>query len=132
MNIIDAKVSNIESAEGISIVTFEAFGSELRMMSLGLNTPIEVGSEVLLGVKASSIALAKNLRGSLSTSNQLVCRIERLKKGALLCSVKLLFGESILESIITKNSSLMMELEEGDEVIALIKSSELSILEVKV
>ncbi len=131
MNTIAAKVKSIESAQGISIVSFESSGVDLRMMSLGLNTPIEIGSEVLLGVKSSGVALAKNLTGMLSTSNQLVCRIKSVTMGEMLCSVKLVFGEYILESIITKRSSLKMDLKEGDEVIALIKSSELSIVEVR-
>ncbi len=132
MNILEARVSNIEHADGISIVSFESSATQLRMMSLGLNTPIKTGSEVLLGVKASSIALAKDFTGELSTSNQLVCRIVSVENGTLLCSVKLLFQKYTIESIITKSSSLKMNLKEGDEVIALIKSSELSIVKVKV
>ncbi len=131
MNTLEAKVSKIESIDGVSIVSFVTLDVELRMMSLGLNTPIEVGSEVLLGVKASSIALAKNLHGILSISNQLQCRIDSLEEGSLLWSVKLLFGEFRLESIVTKSSAVKMGLKGGDEVVALIKSSELSILEVK-
>ena len=45
--------------------------------------------------------------------------------------MKLLFGEFRLESIVTKSSAVKMGLKRGDEVVALIKSSELSILEVK-
>ena len=130
MNSIIATVSNIESTDNITIVTFQTSNQQLRMMSLGLNTPISIGSKVKLGAKASSIALAKGLSGMLSTSNQLKCSIESVNNGVLLSSIKLRLGNSIIESVITKESSIKMKLQKGDTILALIKASELSILEV--
>ncbi|WP_200764022.1 TOBE domain-containing protein [Nitrosophilus alvini] len=82
-----------------------------------------------LGVKATNIALAKNLDGQLSISNQLTCTIEQINNGELLSSVKLRIGSHLIESIITRESSLRMNLKTGDIVVALIKASELSIIE---
>ncbi|MCJ7766073.1 MAG: TOBE domain-containing protein, partial [Thiovulaceae bacterium] len=56
--------------------------------------------------------------------------IERIDMGELLCSIKFYFSGHLLESIITGDSALRMQLAVGDTVVALIKSSELSILEV--
>ena len=131
MNQIDATVTQIQSVDNITIVSFKSHNEELRMMALGLNLPIEVGSRVVLGTKASSIALAKEFSGMISFSNQLTCEIESINKGSLLCSVKLNFNGVILESIITVASASKMELEVGQRVIALIKASELSILTLK-
>ncbi len=131
MNHIEAKVIKIEQKDNITLVSFASQGQNLRMMSLGLNTPIKEGSQVTLGVKATSIALAKNLSGEISMSNQLPCKIEALNKGELLCSITLRFGDALIESITTLKSANTMNLELEDEVIALIKASELSILEVR-
>lgn len=130
MNHIKAKVTKIQSMDNISIVAFQAQEQVMQMMALGLNMPVEVGSEVTLGVKASSIAIATYLSGEMSISNQLKCVVEHLKYGELLCSVKLNFNNTIIESIITMNSVSKMNIKEGDTVVALIKASELSILKV--
>ncbi len=128
MNKIDAIVTAIEDFENITIVNFEAAGQPMRMMALELNKSLVVGSKVTLGVKASHIALAKELKGQLSISNQLSTTIESVTNGKLLSSVKLSFGGHLLESIITRISAQEMDLRTGERVIALIKSSELSIL----
>jgi molybdopterin-binding protein len=130
LNQIQASVTKIERFENISIVSFLACAQALKMMSLEMNKDLKVGSIVTLGVKASGISLAKNLESMLSISNQLKTTIKSVNNGSLLTSVKLLFGDGVLESIITLESSKRLNLHENDTVIALIKSSDLSILEV--
>ena len=131
MNRIDAIVTAIDSFENITIVNFEAAGQPMRMMALELSKSLVVGSKVTLGVKASHIALAKELKGQLSISNQLSATIESIEQGKLLSSIKLSFGSHLMESIITRISAKEMDLRIGERVIALIKSSELSILEAR-
>jgi len=130
MNCLKASVTEIKSVDNLTVIAFEAFGQPMRMMALGLGMPLEIGQEVVLGVKATNIALAKELKGVLSTSNVLECKIESIDDGELLSSVKLSLGDRIFESIITRDSSSRMDLKKGDEVQALIKASEVSILEV--
>jgi len=129
MNRISAKVTAIESVESVSIVAFEAAGQPMRMMSLELDGTLAPGAAVTLGVKASSIALAKAFEGELSISNRLEMTVESVTEGQLLCSVKLRFGEALLESIITRESAQRLHLQVGDTVTALIKASDVSILE---
>jgi len=131
MNTIKAVVTNIQSADNLSIVTFQAQNTQMRMMSLGLNTPIKIDSKVILGVKASSILIAKDLSGMISSSNQLKCVVKSVKNGELLSSLNLSFNDSLIQSVITKDSSLKMNLQKDDNVLAIIKSSELSIVEVQ-
>jgi len=131
MNKIEAKVVEIQSMDNLTIVSFEANKQQMQMMALGLNMKVEIGSRVILGAKATNIALAKSISSMISISNQLACVVESLKKGELLCSVKLRFHHTIIESIITMNSMKKMDIQVGETIIALIKSSELSILEVE-
>lgn len=130
MNQIPATVTQIRSIDNLTVVGFESFGVQMRMMALGMNALIEPKSRVILGAKASHVSLAKNLQGDLSISNRLEAKVESLKRGELLCSVKLRFHGTLIESIITMDSAEAMRLQEGDTVLALIKSSELSIVEV--
>ena len=99
------------------------------MMSLGLSN-IKIGSKVFLNVNSSHIAIAKNLKGEISLSNQFECTIQKLTKGELLSSLILNYQGSILTSIITTNSLIRMNLRQNDKIIALIKASDLSIQEI--
>ncbi len=131
MNRLDAVVTALESEERLSIVSFLSGDTPLRMMALELGFELAPGSVAVLGCKASNVAIAKGLEGGLSISNRLTCKVESLEKGAVLCRVLLRFGTTLLESIITRTSAESMALQEGETVQALIKASELSILEVR-
>jgi len=128
INHIHATVMQIRQCDAISIINFEAQGQALSMMALTLTFDLDVSSKVLLNIKASNIAIAKTQSSDLSISNRLHVSIESINKGELLCTLGLRFGADLLESIITRDSSERLNLHVGDSVIALIKSSELSII----
>ncbi|RLA69656.1 MAG: transporter [Epsilonproteobacteria bacterium] len=130
MNLTPALITKIQCVDNITVVSFEAAHHAMRMMSLELNDSLHVGSKVILGVKATNIALAKEISGLLSISNQLKVTIKQINMGSLLCSIKFKFEDQIWESIITRDSAMRMELKAGDEMTALVKSSELSIVEI--
>ena len=91
---------------------------------------------MILACKPTSVALAKPTVGRqefsemLSYANQIKVKISSMDVGVLLSSIKLQFGDFVLESIITSASVERMELNENDELLALIKANELSIQEV--
>ncbi len=136
MSKLIATITNIESVEGLNIVTFICNDEALKMMSLDLNDTIQIGKRVVLACKPTSVALAKPIMDDkefsqmLSYSNQIKVKISSIDVGVLLSSIKLQFGDSSLESIITSASVQRMNLNEKDELLALIKANELSIQEV--
>ena len=130
MSQIKATITRIDTVESLNIVTFDFYGAVLKMMSLDLSEEIGVGKKVILAVKPSHIAIAKELSGMLSYSNQLQATIHSCNNGKLLSSIKLRMEDVMLESIITLDSVLKMDLKAGDEVTAMIKASELSIVDV--
>ena len=130
MNTLIATVTKIDTIDNLNIVNFDFSDQTLSMMSLDLSDDIKIGTKVKLITKPSYIAIAKEFSGILSYSNQLKAKIKELENGKLLSSVKLQIEEFVLESIITFESSKKMNLKVGDEVTALIKASELSILKV--
>lgn len=130
MNYIKASVTSIDTFESITLVDFSAGAEALTMMSLELDRSLKVGSVVVLAIKASAIALAKEKNAMLSISNQLPASISSIDNGILLSSVKLLVEDTVLESIITKKSALRMKLKAEDEVVALFKASDLFIAEI--
>jgi len=130
MNTLNAKIVKISNVDNLNIVVFDSCSETLSMMSLDLDNSLKVGTKVKLAVKSSHLAIAKDFDGMLSYSNQLKCLIKSVNNGQLLSSIHLDFCGIILEALITKNSSLRMNLQVGDSVTALIKASELSISEI--
>ena len=130
MSQLVATIKKINSVDNLNIVEFDFNGLTLKMMSLDLNDDVKIGKKVKLSVKPSNISIAKNLIGEISLSNQIVATIESLENGQLLTSVILKINDTILESIITVDSSKRMNLQIGEVVTILIKASNLSIEEV--
>ncbi|MEA3491286.1 MAG: TOBE domain-containing protein [Campylobacterota bacterium] len=130
MNQIDAVVTGIEYSDAITIVSFEAANQALSMVALELDERLAIGSSVTLGVKATNISIATEPIGLLSISNQLNVTIDDIKSGELLSSIKFTFAGSLIESIVSRSSADRMDLGADREIIALIKASELSILEI--
>ena len=125
-----ASIKKINSVDNLNIVEFDFNGLTLKMMSLDLNDDVKIGKKVELSVKPSNISIAKNLIGEISLSNQIVATIQSLENGQLLTSVILKINDTLLESIITVDSSKRMNLQIGESVTILIKASNLSIEEV--
>ncbi len=130
MSNITATVTDIDNVDSLNIVKFDFLGNQLKMMSLDLSENIKTGTKVILSVKPTHIAIAKDFQGVVSYSNQIKSTITEIENGKLLSTVKLSVNDEILESIITKESALRMNLKEKDIVTIMIKASELSIKEV--
>ncbi len=130
MSSLVASVKTIENCDSLHIVKFECNSQTLSMMSLDIPDNIKIGTKVKLVVKPSHVAIAKNFSGDVSYSNILDTTIISCENGQLLSNIKLKYFDTVLESIITLNSSKRMDLKEGDKVFAFIKASEISIGEV--
>ncbi|MEA3384504.1 MAG: TOBE domain-containing protein [Campylobacterota bacterium] len=130
MSSLIATVKKIENCDSLHIVKFDCYSETLSMMSLDLTNDIQIGTKVKLIIKPSHIAIAKDFIGEVSYSNKLQTTITDINNGQLLSNINLNFFDTTLESIITLNSSLKMNLKVGDKVTAFIKASELSISEV--
>jgi len=130
MNCITAKVSEIQESDKLHLVKFDSNGYTLSMVCLELNRDIEVETAVKLSISPSHIAIAKDFTTKVSYSNRLNATILSIENGKLLTTIKLKFFDTVLESIITAESSKRLDLKVKDKVTALIKATELSILEV--
>jgi len=123
-------VKKIDNYDGVNIVEFDFNGIKLSMISLELNSQIQAGTKVILGVKPSHITLAKNLSGQISASNNFETTITNIELGKLLSVVNMEVFDTNFESLITVNSVNRMNLKVGDKITVLIKAGELFIKEV--
>ena len=130
MNQIKAVITQIDTVDTLNIVKFNFQGNALTMMSLDLNEEVSVGKEVILGIKPTHIDIGKGPIGLVSYTNQIKATIISCKNGKLLSSIKFSVNDIVLESIITLESTLRMDLKIDDDVIMMLKASELSILKV--
>jgi molybdopterin-binding protein len=61
---------------------------------------------------------------TLSARNRLVGKVEEIQFGGVMAHVVVRVGKNVIESVITKRSADEMKLKVGDEVSAIIKSTE--------
>ncbi|WP_066403156.1 TOBE domain-containing protein [Aliarcobacter cryaerophilus] len=125
-----ARVKDIKTIDSLNIVEFDFNNITLKMMSLELHKEVKLESKVKLLVKPSNVIISKNYIEDISLSNQTLAKIVAIENGELLSSISLKIGDTTFESIITKESSKRLHLQEGNIVNVLIKASDLSILRV--
>ena len=125
-----ARVKDIKTIDSLNIVEFDFNNITLKMMSLELHKEVKLESKVKLLVKPSNVIISKNYIEDISLSNQTLAKIVAIENGELLSSISLKIGDTTFESIITKESSKRLDLQEGNIVNILIKASVLSILRV--
>ena len=122
-----ARVKDIKTIDSLNIVEFDFNNITLKMMSLELHKEVKLESKVKLLVKPSNVIISKNYIEDISLSNQALAKIVAIENGELLSSISLEIGDTTFESIITKESSKRLDLQEGNIVNILIKASDLSI-----
>ena len=125
-----ARVKDIKTIDSLNIVEFDFNNITLKMMSLELHKEVKLESKVKLLVKPSNVIISKNYIEDISLSNQTLAKIVAIENGELLSSISLKIGDTTFESIITKESSKRLDLQEGNIVNILITASDLSILRV--
>jgi molybdopterin-binding protein len=132
MNRLLGTIAAIESNEHLSLVdvvvghdTFTAM-----LMETPQNAPyLKVGNTVAVLFKETEVSLAKNLSGQISLRNRLSGTVRQIRRGDILCEVVLDYQEQTVTSIITTRAVKRLELQEGDEVEALVKANEVSLME---
>lgn len=130
MNILNGNISEIQSHEGISLVKVKS--NNALFSSIVLDNPetasyLKIDNTVKIIFKETEVIISKGINPNISIQNQLICQIQNIKKGILLTEISLIFGESIIKSIITTNACEKLDLEENDSVLALIKTNEVSL-----
>jgi molybdopterin-binding protein len=131
MNKLSAIITQITAAESILLVDVEVEGH--AMSALLTESPysgewLKTGNNVTVVFKETEVSLMKNFTGTISLRNKLPCRVTAVEKGAILGVVHLLFRNLHITSAITTRSIEGMDIRPGDEVIAMIKANEVSLV----
>jgi molybdate transport system regulatory protein len=102
---------------------------EITFKAVVLESPkslpqIKDGSQVLVLFKETEVIIGLDPMSPISLRNRVLCDIENIKEGSLLCNLELKCSEGILNSIITTHAVKQLGLETGKKVWAMIKTNE--------
>ena len=129
MSQIQAIVTSIQSKDSLHIVQCDFEGMTLSIITLELPTFVTIGAKVLLGVKPTQIVLGTQKIDTISYQNQIEVTIKAIEFGELLSAIALKTSQgSLIDSIITTQSAKRLDFKEGDNIIAFIKATEVSII----
>lgn len=132
MNRLAGKISKVESNGELSLVEVRIDGSGDVLVSVVLDTTesaphLHVGNSVSVLFKETEVILAAGDPGPISLRNRLKCRVLGRDAGALLTHFRLDYHGMVLHSLITTGSAEFLALRDGDGVMALVKTTEVSL-----
>jgi molybdate transport system regulatory protein len=131
-NQLDGTILSVSRGEAMAAVkTRLASGQELTAAITRESADelqLIAGQPVTMLVKATDVALATGAVGDLSIRNQLPGRITSLTGGAAMTTLKVAVdGGGALTAVVTNDAVNDLDLSEGDEVLALVKATEVSV-----
>ena len=134
MNRLTGTITAIESNDHLSLV--DVISGRDTYTAMLLETPrsaphLKVGNTVAILFKETEVSLAKGLEGQISLRNRVRGTVRQIRRGDILCEVVLDRDGQTLTSIITTRAATRLALHIGDEVEALVKANEVSLVEVR-
>ncbi|NNM69949.1 MAG: TOBE domain-containing protein [Gallionella sp.] len=134
MNRLTGTITAIESNDHLSLV--DVISGRDTYTAMLLETPrsaphLKVGNTVAILFKETEVSLAKGLEGQISLRNRVRGTVRQIRRGDILCEVLLDRDGQTLTSIITTRAATRLALHIGDEVEALVKANEVSLVEVR-
>ena len=130
MNSLTGSIETLQMENHLSLVSVKVDAN--LFSAIVIDTPatasyLEVGRQVNLLFKETEVVIAKSFSGGISMQNKFPGRVKSLEKGKLLCRVTVNFNDHAIVSLITTNAANQLELAIGDEVIAFVKTNEISL-----
>jgi molybdate transport system regulatory protein len=131
MNKLPGTIIKIQQSGAILLVDVEVDGHGFSAMLIESESQpkwLQTGNTIDLVFKETEVSLAKNLSGMISMRNRMKCTVQHIERGILLSRISLKFQEYILTSAITTRAVDTLELKVNDEVEALVKANEVSLM----
>ena len=131
MNKLPGKISKVQQSGAILLVDVDVDGHGFSALLIESATHPEwlwAGNTIDLVFKETEVTLAKNLSGIISMRNRMKCTVQRIERGELLSKISLKFQEYLVTSAITTRAVDSLQLALGDEVEALVKANEVSLM----
>ena len=131
MNKFSGTITQIQKSGAILLVDVDVEGHGFSALIIESSTQPEwlrKGNTIELVFKETEVSLAKNLSGIISSRNRMKCTVGHIERGELLCRISLKFQEYAVTSVVTTRAVETLQLAIGDEVEALVKANEVSLM----
>ena len=131
MNKLSGKISRIQQSGAILLVDVDVDGQGFSAMLIESAIQpewLQTGNTIDLVFKETEVSLAKNLSGMISMRNRMKCTVRHITRGELLSKITMNFQQNSITSAITTRAVDSLELAIGDEVEALVKANEVSLI----
>jgi len=89
---------------------------------------LQKGNTINLVFKETEVSLAKGLTGLISMRNRMLCTVLQVERGELLSKITLQFQKHTIVSAITTRAVDSLQISVGDEIEALVKANEISLM----
>jgi len=132
MNRIEVTIKKVMNSGGIILVDMEAAG--LTLTTLLIDAPhnpvwLKQGNQVYAVFKETEVSIAKDFSGKISLRNKIPCRVSHIERGELMSVIHMTFMDYQIQSAITTRSVDMLDLIIDDEVTAMIKANEITLMQ---
>lgn len=134
MNSLRGRIISIESNDHVSLVDVDVNGDTFTATLL--ETPedapyLRLGNAVDVLFKETEVSLAKGLSGLISLRNRVKATVKLVRSGVILSEVVMDYRGNTISSIITTRSIARMAIKAGDQVEALVKANEVTLIELE-
>ncbi|HOT13174.1 MAG TPA: TOBE domain-containing protein [Bacteroidales bacterium] len=131
MNKLPGKITQMQQSGAVLLVDVDVDGqgfSALLIEPAARPEWLQAGHTVHLVFKETEVSLAKNLSGLISMRNRMMCNVSKVERGELLSKITLHFRGHSITSAITTRAVDSLQIAIGDEVEAMVKANEISLM----
>jgi molybdate transport system regulatory protein len=132
MNKLPGIITQIQKSGSIMLVDLDVDGHSFSAMLIESAIPpqwLQKDSHIYIVFKETEVSLAKGLSGKISMRNRMMCEVIRIDRGELLSKITLQFQKYIITSAITTRSVDSLQIKVGDEIEALVKANEVTLMQ---
>jgi molybdopterin-binding protein len=131
MNKLPGTITQIQKSGAIMLVDVDIDGhgfSALLIESATHPQWLQTGNAIDIVFKETEVSLAKGLSGKISMRNRMMCQVQHIERGELLSTITLQFQKHTIVSAITTRAADSLQITAGEEIEALVKSNEISLM----
>ena len=128
MNTLRGTILSIETKGNLSLIKIQV--GESKLTSIIIETPQSAtylfeGNELNVLFKETEVVIGKGKNIPISMQNKFTCKVQDVEVGALLGKLTLQHPAGVIRSVITANAIRQLDIQIGEEVIALVKTNEI-------
>lgn len=126
MNCLKGKITGLEVQGNLCLVHVAVGQTPLKTIVIGpAGQQLQEGKCVMVMFKETEVILGKNADHAISLQNRFRCRIKSIESGALLSRLDMEHPEGSIVSLITSAAVRQLDLQVGEQVLAMVKTNEL-------